>query len=102
MLSFLISSGVIASVPKSRRKGVKPVALDTIVLWDWITFGNSSTHLPFFWSNKHFLIPKKSGHLPFQLLRWTADDTLTKISHEYPRSCNILWKCNSRTVSHCQ
>jgi hypothetical protein len=48
MLSFLISSGVIASVPKSRRKGVKPVALDTIVLWDQITFGSSSTHLPFF------------------------------------------------------
>jgi hypothetical protein len=28
----LISSGVIASVPKSKRKGVKPVALDTVVL----------------------------------------------------------------------
>jgi hypothetical protein len=28
------------------------------VLWDQITFGNSSTHLPFFWSNKHFLIPE--------------------------------------------
>jgi hypothetical protein len=48
MLSFLISSGVIASVPKSRRKGVKHVALDTVVLWDQITFGSSSTHLPFF------------------------------------------------------
>jgi hypothetical protein len=48
MLSFLISSGVIASVLKSKRKGVKPVALDTVVLWDRITFGNSSTHLPFF------------------------------------------------------
>jgi hypothetical protein len=48
MLSFLISSGVIASVPKSKRKGVKPVALDTVVLWDAITPGNSSTHLPFF------------------------------------------------------
>jgi hypothetical protein len=32
MLSFLISAGVIASVPKSRRKGVKLVALDTVVL----------------------------------------------------------------------
>jgi hypothetical protein len=59
MLSFLISSGVIASVLKSRRKGVKPVALDMVVLWDQITFGNSSTHLPFVWSNKHFLIPEK-------------------------------------------
>jgi hypothetical protein len=48
MLSFLICSGVIASVPTSRRKGVKPVALDTIVLCDQITFGNSSVHLPFF------------------------------------------------------
>jgi hypothetical protein len=34
MLSFLISSSVIASVPKSRRKGEKPIALDTVVLWD--------------------------------------------------------------------
>jgi hypothetical protein len=33
MLSFLISSSVIASVPKSEQKGVKPVALDTVVLW---------------------------------------------------------------------
>jgi hypothetical protein len=32
MLSFLISSGVIAFVPKSKRKGVKPVALDSVVL----------------------------------------------------------------------
>jgi hypothetical protein len=48
MLSFLISSRVIASVPKSKRKGVKPVALDTVVLCDQITFGSSSTHLLFF------------------------------------------------------
>jgi hypothetical protein len=48
MLSFLISSGVISSVLKSKRKGVKPIALDTVVLWDQITLGNSSTHLPFF------------------------------------------------------
>jgi hypothetical protein len=32
MLSFLISSGVIASMPKSNQKGVKPIALDTVVL----------------------------------------------------------------------
>jgi hypothetical protein len=31
MLSFLISSGVTASVPKSKRKGVKLVTLDTVV-----------------------------------------------------------------------
>jgi hypothetical protein len=48
MLLSLISSGVIASVPKSKRKGVKPVAIDTVVLWDKITLGISSTHLPFF------------------------------------------------------
>jgi hypothetical protein len=48
MLSLLISSGVIASVPKSKQKGVKPVAFDTVVLWDQITFGNSSTYFPFF------------------------------------------------------
>jgi hypothetical protein len=65
MLSFLISSGVIASVPKSKRKGVKPVALETVVLWDEITLGNSSTHLPFFWSNKYFLIPENIS--PFSL-----------------------------------
>jgi hypothetical protein len=65
MLSFLISSGVIASVPKSKRKGVKLVALDTVVLWDQITLGISSTHLPFFWSNNHFLIPRNIS--PFAL-----------------------------------
>jgi hypothetical protein len=65
MLSFSISSGVIALVPKSKRKGVKPIALDTVVLWDQITLGNSSAHLPFFWSNKHFLIPKNIS--PFAL-----------------------------------
>jgi hypothetical protein len=32
MLSFLISSGAIASVPKSKQKGVKPIALDTVVM----------------------------------------------------------------------
>jgi hypothetical protein len=32
MLSFLISSRVIALVPKSRRKGVKPVALDSGIM----------------------------------------------------------------------
>jgi hypothetical protein len=32
MLSFLISSDVIASVPQSKQKGVKPVAIDTVVL----------------------------------------------------------------------
>jgi hypothetical protein len=31
-LSFLISSGVIASFPNSKQNGVKPVALDTVVL----------------------------------------------------------------------
>jgi hypothetical protein len=65
MLSLLISSGVIALVPKSKRKGVKPVALDTVVLWDQITLDNSSTHLPFYWSNKHFLIPENIS--PFAL-----------------------------------
>jgi hypothetical protein len=71
MLSFLISSGVVASVLKSRRNSVKPVALDTVVLWDQITFDNSSTHLPFFWSNKHFLIPKNIN--PFALSTASLD-----------------------------
>jgi hypothetical protein len=71
MLSFLISSSVIASVPNSRRKGVKSVSLDTVVLCDQITFGNSSVHLPFFWSYKHFLIPKSIS--PFALLAAPLD-----------------------------
>jgi hypothetical protein len=33
MLSFLISSSVIALVPNSRRKGVKPIAFDTSIMW---------------------------------------------------------------------
>jgi hypothetical protein len=57
-LSFLISSGVIASVPNNRWNGVKLVALETIVLCDQISFGNSSVHFPFFWSYKQFLIPE--------------------------------------------
>jgi hypothetical protein len=32
MLLFLISSGVIASVPKSKQNGVKPITLDIVVL----------------------------------------------------------------------
>jgi hypothetical protein len=38
--------GIIASVPNSKRKGVKPIALDTIVLWDQITLDSPSIYLP--------------------------------------------------------
>jgi hypothetical protein len=58
MLSFLITSGVIALVPNSKPNGVKLVALDTMVLCEQITFSNSSIHFPFFSSYKHFLIPE--------------------------------------------
>jgi hypothetical protein len=43
---------------------VKPVALDTVVLCDQITFGNSSVHFPFL-LNKHLLIPENTK--PFAL-----------------------------------
>jgi hypothetical protein len=45
-LSWLISSGSVASSPYSSSKGVKPVVLEAMVLCDQTTFENSSTHLP--------------------------------------------------------
>jgi hypothetical protein len=42
----LASSGNIASSLYNNLKGMKPVALEAVVLWDQTIFGNSSTHLP--------------------------------------------------------
>src|SRR6185503_3881449 len=58
-LRFLSSSGVIASAPYSSLNGVNLVVLDSDVLWDQMTFGSSSAHLPFFRSNSHFLMLPK-------------------------------------------
>ena len=41
------------------------VALDSVVLCDQITFGSSSTHLPFGCSVMFFMIPEKM--IPFAL-----------------------------------
>ena len=41
------------------------VALDSVVLCDQITFGSSSTHLPFGYSVMFFLTPEKV--IPFAL-----------------------------------
>lgn len=43
-----------ASAPYKSLKGVNLVALHSVVLCDQMTFGSSSTHLPSFWSCKHF------------------------------------------------
>ena len=40
----MASLGSIASSPYRSLNGVKPVALDEVVLWDHTTFGNYSTH----------------------------------------------------------
>ena len=42
----LASSGVIASSPNKSLNGVKPVDLETAVLWLHTTFINSSDHFP--------------------------------------------------------
>jgi hypothetical protein len=42
----LASSGVIASSPNKSLNGVKPVDLETTVLWFHTTFINSSGHFP--------------------------------------------------------
>jgi hypothetical protein len=41
------SSGVIASYPNRSLNGMKPVDLETVVLWFHTTFINSSDHFPF-------------------------------------------------------
>jgi hypothetical protein len=41
------SSRVIASSPNVSLNGVKPVDLETVVLWFHTTFVNSSSHFPF-------------------------------------------------------
>jgi hypothetical protein len=52
-----ISLGVIASSPYSSLNGENFVVLDATVLCDKMTFGNSSTHLPFGWYVMFFLMP---------------------------------------------
>jgi hypothetical protein len=42
----LVSSGVIASSPNKSLNGVKPIDLETTVLWFHTTFINSSGHFP--------------------------------------------------------
>jgi hypothetical protein len=60
---------------------VKPIALDTIVLWDQITLDSPSIYLPLLWSYKHFLIPEKV--IPFTLsttplnYRWYTEENFT-------------------------
>src|SRR6185503_15672571 len=58
-LLCLSSSGLIASTSYNNLNGVNFVALHSVVLWDQMTFGSSSTHFPFFRSNKHFLMALK-------------------------------------------
>jgi hypothetical protein len=50
-------SGVIASSPNGSLKVVKPVDLDTVVLWLHTTLINSSGHFPLGWLKINFIIP---------------------------------------------
>jgi hypothetical protein len=54
---FLASSGVIASSLNRSLNGVKPVDLETTVLWFHTTFINSSDHFPLGWLKIDFIIP---------------------------------------------
>jgi hypothetical protein len=51
--------GVIASDPYIKRKGVKSVALDSVVFNDHMTSGSWSAHLPFLSSSSLFLMALK-------------------------------------------
>jgi hypothetical protein len=54
-----ISCGVMASDPYINRKGVNPVALDSVVLSAQMTSGSCSAHLPFLSSRSLFFIALK-------------------------------------------
>jgi hypothetical protein len=60
-LRSLISSRVTGSSPYNSLKGVKFVALEAEVLWLHMALGSSSTHLPFGWSSRIFLIAKNTN-----------------------------------------
>jgi hypothetical protein len=53
------SYGVIASDPYIKRKGVNPVALDSVVFSAHTTLGSWSAHLPFLSSSSLLLIALK-------------------------------------------
>jgi hypothetical protein len=55
----LISCGVMASEPYSRRKGVNPVARHSVVFSTQTASGSRSAHLPFLSSRSIFLIVMK-------------------------------------------
>jgi hypothetical protein len=52
----LISSGNIASTPNNSWKGVKLVALQTMVLWLHTTLSMTFAHLPYFLPSSIFLM----------------------------------------------
>jgi hypothetical protein len=58
-----ISSGNIAFVPYINKKGVKFVALQTVVLWLHTVVGMTSAHFPFFSPSNIFLIDSKIREL---------------------------------------
>jgi hypothetical protein len=53
------SYGVIASDPYIKRRGVNPVALDSVVFNAHMTSGSWSVHLPFLSSSSLFLMALK-------------------------------------------
>jgi hypothetical protein len=55
-LQRFISSGNIASAPYINRKGVKFIALETVVLWLHTAVGMTSIHFPFFSPSNIFFI----------------------------------------------
>jgi hypothetical protein len=57
--SCFSSCDIIASDPYIKRKGVNPVALDSVVFSAHMTSGSWSTHLPFLSSSSLFLIALK-------------------------------------------
>jgi hypothetical protein len=62
-LRCFISSGNITSAPYISRKGVKSIALQTMVLWLHIAVGMSSAHFSFFSPSNIFFIASKISEL---------------------------------------
>jgi hypothetical protein len=62
-LQCFTSSGSTVSAPYINQKGVKFVALRTMVLWLRTAIGMASAHLPFFSPSSIFLIALNIGEL---------------------------------------
>jgi hypothetical protein len=88
-----ISSGNNASASYISRKGVKFIALQTMVLWLHTVVGMTSSHFPFFSPSNIFFIDSKTRELAFSTApfdcEWYTDAKATFIPIWWQNSLNI-------------